>query len=130
MLTDFELFVVTWLLAGAGFLSLYGVIYSSSQIWFHRKKLQMIDQQSPEINTSSKSRIHLRYLSILSFFLSCIAGGIITITNWIPVTEYNHDTVLYRVLSVGFGSFLMFLLLGGFVVYAVDRVLRESHECG
>jgi hypothetical protein len=127
MLTDIELFIVTCFLAGIGLISLLGAIYSSSQIWRHRKNLHITDQGFPkDLRLTKEGAVRLRYLSILILILSCVTGGIISTVNWISPTEYNYDTVLLRALAPDLTVFSLLLLFGGLIIYIFSGVLKEG----
>ena len=127
MLTDIELFIVTWFLAGLGLISLFGVIYSSQQIWLRRKDLHITDQGFPkDLRLTEEGAIRLRRLSILMLILSCVTGGIISTVNWIPPTEYNYDTVLFRAAAPDLAIFSILLFFGGLIIYVFSGALKES----
>jgi hypothetical protein len=127
VLADFELFIVTWILAGVELTSLLGVIYSSYRIWLHRMSLQITDQRFPKnLKLTKEAAVRLRCISKLLLILSCIAGAIISTINWIPPGEYNYDTVLLRVFSILLDYFLILPLIGGLFVYFFSGEAKKS----
>lgn len=61
MLSDVELFVVTWFLAGVGFLSLFGFAYSSMQLWLLKTNQQITGQGFPkDSRLTEKGAIRLK----------------------------------------------------------------------
>ncbi len=127
MLSDVELFVVTWFLAGVGFLSLFGFAYSSMQLWLLKTNQQITGQGFPkDSRLTEKGAIRLRYLSILILILSSLAGGIISFVNIIPPTEYDLDTVLFRASSPDLAIFLLLLAFGGLINYVLHGAVRGN----
>ncbi|MFX1606085.1 MAG: hypothetical protein ACFFDD_09265 [Promethearchaeota archaeon] len=122
---DVQLFIVSWIFAGVSIFSIGILLYTSVQIFMHK-----IIQQGKEFHVVNKIRMSeqsaqkYRRLSILSMFSSSVAGIIISYVNWIPATEYNYDTVLFRLLSPSISIFLVLIIVGIIIIYAFTRALN------
>ena len=127
VLSDFDLFVVTWILAGVSIISFAFLFYTSTQLFMHKTKQQTMEGVGQiGIRLSEEGATRIRNISTTVFILSSIIGAIISLVNWIPSTEYNYQTVFYRIFSATFGVFLALLTSGGILAYIFYIVLKED----
>ena len=129
MLTDFELFVMTWVLGVLSFASIFLHLYSS---------IQMLDHQANEKDTEDlaarKTRLSLewatriRRFTIAVFVLVTLAGIVIDILRWIPIWERGPDTWLYRIMCVSVSFFALVLYGGSFLIYVFHGFISGNHN--
>lgn len=127
MLSDVDLFIVTWILAGVLILSIVVLLYTSNQLFMHKVNLEGKESHVLSSLRMSEERARkYRRLSILTMISSSVAGLIIDYFNWIPPTEYNYDTVVFRIMHPSMPIFLVFLTFGVVTTYAFNRALKED----
>jgi hypothetical protein len=127
VLGDVELFIVTWGLTGVSVLSIFSLLYTSNQLFMHKANLEGKESHIvSRLRTSEEQAQKYRRLSIMTMIASSVAGMVTSYINWIPPTEYNYDTVLFRLLSPSIALFLVFLTLGSIIAYAFNRALKED----
>jgi hypothetical protein len=118
---------VTWILAGVLILSIAILLYSSTQLLMHK-----VIQYGKEFHVVSKIRmteeraLQYRRISILTMISSSVVGMITGYINWIPATEYNYNTVVFRLLSPSIALFLVLLTLGIVITYSFSTALKED----
>ena len=113
MLGDIELFIVTWSLAGFAFISLYIMVYYSTQVFIIRNRKQTEDDDTlTAIQVSEKKALRFRNLSIIALFLITITGTYVSITNWTIINPYTSNTYIFRAFSVQSSLFIGLLVIG------------------
>jgi hypothetical protein len=127
VLSDLELFIVTWILAGVSILSIVGLLFTSNQLFMHKANLEGKESHIvSRLRWSDERALKYRRLSILTMISSSVGGLVIDYFNWIPSTEYNYDTILFRMIHPSMPIFLTFLTLGSVITYAFNRALKED----
>ena len=127
MLSDIELFIVTWVLAGISFISLLILMFSSFELYLHKTKQRSDETHAPyKFRLSEKKARRVRDISVLMIVVGSIAGMIIDYVNWIPVTQYDDSTFIFRIARAPFGTFGFWLFFGGVLIYACHRASKED----
>ena len=128
MLTDFELFVMTWVLGVLSFASIFLHLYSSFQIFYHQA-----NEKDTEDLAARKTRLSLewatriRRFAIAVFVPVTLAGIVVDILRWIPIWERDPTTWLYRIMCVSVSFFALLLLGGSLLIYTFHGIGIENN---
>ena len=127
MLSDVELFIVTWFIGGVSIVSLAILLYSSAQLFMKKTKQETLENKVlSKIRLNKEEATKIKNLSIIIFLLSSITGAIISLVNRIPYSQYNSETAFFRVFSASFGIFLGYLTFGCLMIYIFHIVLKDD----
>ena len=127
MLTDFELFVMTWVLGVLSFASILLNFYASIQIFGHQTS-----EKDTENLAICKSRLTIKWATRIRkpmaavFVVATLAGIAISILSWVPVIEYNPEIALLRMMRFRLSSFALLLTFGSLWIYLFHLVSKED----
>ncbi|MDH4215030.1 MAG: hypothetical protein OEV85_14030 [Candidatus Thorarchaeota archaeon] len=126
MLSDVELFVITWILATVFMIFYVLMYYASSMVIVYKIKEYVTDDDLRKMRWSEKVALRIKLGSTILFILIAILGTVIGYANYLPITERNPETDVFRMFSIQPSFFIALLAIGGIQMYIMQRALGEK----
>ncbi len=118
VLGDIEIFIISWVI---WVISL--VVFGIQELLIIREVRRMGDQDDSSSDEAKPPSLIL----LVVFILLNIIGMIVDLMNRLPISEYNDETALFRVLRPSFGV-LAVSLTTGFVCMYLRRQIPSVIE--
>ncbi|RDE17449.1 MAG: hypothetical protein C4K49_02785 [Candidatus Thorarchaeota archaeon] len=125
MLTDVELFVVTWVLAFVSIAAIILGIYASLNLFGHQHTVEerlKRGMNKPRLTRSQATTV--QKLAVGIFIAATTTGMIVDFTSWLPVTDWNPGTELFRVMRFTFALFGLLLTFGSLLMCVFYQTAR------